>query len=56
MFETETVGPCLVWKLKWGGGHGPPAPPSGYAPKIIIWDIRQYLYCNYFLPADDVIN
>ena len=18
MFETETVGPCLVWKLKWG--------------------------------------
>ena len=25
MFETETVGPCLVQKLKWGG-HGPPAP------------------------------
>ena len=24
MFETETVGPCLVWKLKWGLGveHG----------------------------------
>ena len=25
MFETETAGPCLVWKLQWGG-HGPPSP------------------------------
>ena len=42
MFETETVGPCLVQKLKWrGGGVGwggrgewPPCfpSPSGYAP------------------------
>ena len=22
MFETETVGPCLVQKLKWGRGGG----------------------------------
>ena len=22
MHETETVGPCLVWKMKWRG-HGP---------------------------------
>ena len=29
MFETETVGPCLVRKLKWGGGCTPllPSPP-----------------------------
>ena len=32
MFETETVGPCLVWKLKWGGGPWPSWPPSSYAP------------------------
>ena len=33
MFETETVGPFLVWELKWGGGHAPLSPPpSGYAP------------------------
>ena len=31
-FETVTVGPGLVRKLKWGGGHGPPGTPSGYAP------------------------
>ena len=28
MFDTETVGPYLVQKLKWwGGGDGPPGPP-----------------------------
>ena len=30
MFETETFGPCLVRKLKWGeggGGMDPLAPP-----------------------------
>ena len=26
MFETETFGPCLVRKLKWGA-HGPSDPP-----------------------------
>ena len=26
MFETETVGPCVVWKLKWEG-HAPLATP-----------------------------
>ena len=31
MFEFETVGPFLVRELKWEG-HGPPVPPSGYAP------------------------
>ena len=38
MFETETVGPFLVQKLKWGG-HGPPATPpppilGDYAPEL----------------------
>ena len=35
MFDTETVGPYLVQKLKWGGGGGgwSPWPPSGYAPE-----------------------
>ena len=34
MFETETIGPFLIRKLKWGaGGHGP---PSGYAPASIF--------------------
>ena len=34
MSETETVGPCLVQKLKWEGGrgYGPPGPSSGYTP------------------------
>ena len=36
MFETETVGPCLVQKLKCGAMAPlpplhPPNPPSGYA-------------------------
>ena len=35
MFEIETVGPCLVWKLKWWwGGHGPPDLPSGYTSAV----------------------
>ena len=35
MFEIEIVGPCLVWKLKWGGGGEAYLPlPSGYAP---VW-------------------
>ena len=42
MFETETVAPCLVRKLKWER-HGSPGPSSGYAPGLwgdwylIIW-------------------
>ena len=33
--ETESGGPCLVWKLEWGGGgHGLPGPTSGYAPVL----------------------
>ena len=28
MFETETVGPSLVWKLNWAG-RGIPPPPLG---------------------------
>ena len=32
MFETETVAPCLVQKLKWGAMT--PLPPSGYTPVI----------------------
>ena len=31
MFETGTIGRCLVWKLKWGGPC-PPLAHGGYAP------------------------
>ena len=40
MFETETVGTCLVRKLKWRD-HGPPGPPNGYAP--ILMDLFKSL-------------
>ena len=33
MFETETVGPSLLLKLKWG--VCPPDLPSGYAPDLV---------------------
>ena len=36
MFETETVRPCLVQKLKWGGAW-PPGPPVAM-PLVIILD------------------
>ena len=36
MFETDTIGPFLVWKLKWGG-HGPMhSLPSDYAPDFLF--------------------
>ena len=35
MFETKTVGPCLVQKLKCGG-HGPPGHPGGYVPANVF--------------------
>ena len=38
MIETETVGPCLLLKLKWRG-HGPSAPPSSYATDSLSWNI-----------------
>ena len=34
MSETETFGPCLVRKLKWG--HGRPGPPSCYAHIFVL--------------------
>ena len=34
MFETETVRPCLVQKLKWGEGAWPPDIRSGNTPAI----------------------
>ena len=39
MFETETVRPCLVQKLKWGGEGGAwhPGPPVAM-PLVIILD------------------
>ena len=36
MFETETVGPIFVRKLKWVGRHGLPGPLSGYAPVLCL--------------------
>ena len=39
MFETETVEPCLVWKLKikvMGVGGMAPWSPSGYAPGRVV--------------------
>ena len=32
MFQTKTVEPFLVWKLKWGGGPWPPWPPKWLRP------------------------
>ena len=32
MFETETIGPFMIWEWKWGD-HAP-WPPSGYAPAL----------------------
>ena len=40
MFEIETFGSCLVWKLRWRW-HGPPGSPSGYAPVIYSWVSRK---------------
>ena len=39
MFETETVGPCLVRKLKWGEGGG----RGGMAPLAL--DKAQFIIC-----------
>ena len=53
MFETGIFGPCLVWKLNWGC-HGPPGPPSGYAPANadlkICWylRLRMKIICQRF--------
>ena len=55
MFETETVGPFLVWKLKWGGGGAwPPAPSPPVAtplvmesfssPKRGVWVMRESFF------------
>ena len=38
MFETETVGPCLIRKLKWGMGEHPPWPPQWLRPRILDID------------------
>ena len=44
MFETETDGPCLVRKLKWGG-LGPLLPsPSGYALGITTNKTFRYFH------------
>ena len=45
MFETETVGPCLVRKLKWGvavgGDHGPTGP---LVATLVICDLIFSLF------------
>ena len=44
MFETETVGLCLVQKLKWGWSHDPPGPASGYVPEEK--DAERTFFCH----------
>ena len=58
MFETETVGPCLVWKLKWGGGGDwPPWPPRGYAPDIVFFiPFHIFFFLNIFLKKSSKIK
>ena len=67
MFETETVGTFLVWKLKWRG-HGLPGPPvatslyinvhSNHAPKTMktlldsLWK-RMNRILSYEAPFDN---
>ena len=51
-FETETVGPCLVWKLKWvgrgRGQHGLLGPPQYLRPCTqFIW-VSYSNFLNYF--------
>ena len=41
MFETETVGPCLLRKLKWEG-YAPLPPASPVAPPL-LQDTKAYL-------------
>ena len=43
MFDTETVGPYLVQKLKWGGGggDGPPGPPVATPLKNLELPIKS---------------
>ena len=42
MFETETVGPCLVQKLKWEGGIIAPCPPQWLRP-CNIYQVYQLI-------------
>ena len=58
MFETETIGPCLVRKLKWEGGMNlwppvaTPLPPkqSGKVrpviAKFVCYNDRRKIYIN----------
>ena len=62
MFETETLGPCLVWKLKWGWPWplAPPPLPNGYAPVLneIIGVIghENTIYCKANKSWDEIID
>ena len=53
MLETETLGPCLVLKLK-REPHGPPWPHNDYAPvmksilNIVLWKYISDGNCYYF--------
>ena len=62
MFQTETVEPCLVGKLKWGwglaGGLIDPMPPpthSGYAP-VIRWTSILLVSLNNWIKNLEDIN
>ena len=49
MFETETVGPCLVRKLKWWSHSPPPATPSAYAPGVTSASLRSDGNFEFFI-------
>ena len=51
MFETETVGPCLVQKLKWGD-HGPLGPSSGYA--LVEASFERYVH--FLIMGDFIVD
>ena len=52
MFETETLGPFLVRKLKWEA-MPPPGPPSGYAPE---WNINIRVRKSWYKWSNLIIS
>ena len=53
VFETETVGPCLVRKLKLGG-HGPPGPLPPVATRLFCYKICHVLIFEKMSSEDEL--